>query len=323
MNLKTPKFWTKINFYSIALLPISLIYFIGFSIIYFFTKPHKISKPVICVGNLIAGGSGKTPTAIALGEILHEMKVDFAYLSRGYMGDGSKFLKLKKDDKSKAKQVGDEPLLLIDTAPTFVAKERLYGAKQICNIKKVQAVVLDDGMQNNSLHKDLTVMVVDGKIGFGNGFLIPAGPKRELLSCGLKKTDLIVVIGKADKKLLNKFAGKKIVRANILTRNLEDFFGQKLIAFCGLAYPDKFFNILKDNGLDVVKTISFPDHYAYKSYELDKFCDEAKTRNATLITTKKDWIKLPKIFQNKIAYLDIFLSFEDKEEVKKVLKEYI
>lgn len=286
----------------------------------FFTKTQKISKPVICVGNLIAGGSGKTPTAIAVGKILHEIGINFAFLSRGYMRDGSTFLMLDKADYSKAEIVGDEPLLLLETAPTFVSTDRLFGAKQIEKMNKFSAILLDDGMQNNSLHRDFTIMVVDGKVGFGNNFLIPAGPMREPASSGLKKADLVVVIGTASKKLLKKLEGKTIVAAKIVSTNLSQFFGKKLIAFCGLAFPQKFFSFLVEHELEVSETHSFADHHAYTIPELQNLEKIAAEKNAVLIATKKDWIKFPKIFQEKISYLDIELEFEDRETVKNLLK---
>ena len=321
--LKTPKFWTEKNLISCALLPLSLIYFLAFCVIKFFTKTVKISKPVICVGNVIAGGSGKTPTAIALGKILHEMSAEFAYLSRGYMSDGSTFLLLRKDDNNKASQVGDEPMLLVETAPTFVARDRLFGAKKIDQINKVKMIVLDDGMQNDALYRDYTILVVDGKIGFGNDFLIPAGPMRETLSMGLKKTDLVVVIGDADEKLLRKFTGKKIARAKIFPTNLEKFKNKKQVAFCGLAYPQKFFSLLKDHGVETVETIGFPDHYLYQDRDLESLCKIAEAKNASLVTTKKDWMKFPKNFQDKIPYLNIELEFEDKNLIKSELKKFL
>jgi tetraacyldisaccharide 4'-kinase len=318
--LKTPKFWTEKNIISIALLPLSFLYFLGFLLVHFFTKPHKISKKVICVGNLIAGGSGKTPTAIALGKILHEIDVNFVYLSRGYMGDGSKFLMLRKDDNSKADQVGDEPLLLIETATTFVATNRLFGAKQIETMNKFNTILLDDGMQNNSLHRDFTIMVVDGKIGFGNDFMIPAGPMRETLRSGLKKTDLIVLIGDAEEKLLRKLPSEKIIKAQIHPTNLEKFKGKKLIAFCGLAYPQKFFSFLEKQGLEVIETRAFPDHYNYKKQDVEELLKIAEKKNALLITTKKDWIKFPLSFQKEISFLNVELEFENKEKIKALLK---
>lgn len=321
--LKTPQFWTKKNLASFALLPLSLIYFLGFCLVKFFTKTVKISKPVICVGNLIAGGSGKTPTAIAIGKILNEMSADFAFLSRGYMNDGSKFLMLRKYDNNRAEQVGDEPMLLLETAPTFVSKNRLFGAKQIDAMNKFKMIVLDDGMQNNSLHRDLTILVVDGKIGFGNNFLIPAGPMREPLRAGLKKADFVVLVGEAKKGLLKKLSGKIVVKANIIPLNLAEFSGKKLVAFCGLAYPQKFFSLLVKNGLDVIETHGFADHYIYQVAELENLYKVATEKNALLVTTKKDWVKFPPSIQEKVSYLDIELEFEDKEMVKKLLRKLL
>ncbi|MBU6140125.1 MAG: tetraacyldisaccharide 4'-kinase [Proteobacteria bacterium] len=322
--LKTPDFWTKKNLPSFALLPISFIYFVGFYLIKFFSKPEQISKPVICIGNIIAGGAGKTPTAIAVGEILNEIGVKFAFLSRGYMNDGSKFLMLHNHDNNKAEQVGDESLLLIKVAPTFVAKDRLFGAKQIEKMKQFEAIILDDGMQCNSLKRDFTILVIDGKIGFGNDFMIPAGPMRETLSSGLQKTDLVVLVGDADEKLTKKLANKKIIKAKISPKNLDIFLGKKLIAFCGLAYPKKFFSLLENEGLEVIESIGFADHYQYKSSDLELLLRSAEEKNAKLITTKKDWVKFPKSFQEKISYLDINLVFENteilKSELKKLLK---
>lgn len=321
--LKTPQFWTKKNLASCALLPLSLIYLLGFYVVKLFTKTVKISKPVICVGNLIAGGSGKTPTAIAIGKILNEMSANFAFLSRGYMNDGSKFLMLRKYDNNRAEQVGDEPQLLIETAPTFVSKNRLFGAKQIDAMNKFKMIVLDDGMQNNSLHRDLTILVVDGKIGFGNDFLIPAGPMREPLAAGLKKTDFVVLVGEAKKGLLKKLSGKTIVKANIIPLNVAEFSGKKLIAFCGLAYPQKFFSLLLKNGLDVIETHGFADHHIYQNSEVENLYKIAQEKNAVLVTTKKDWVKFPPALQEKVSYLDIELEFENKEIVKKLLKKFV
>jgi tetraacyldisaccharide 4'-kinase len=321
--LKTPKFWTKKSALAYALLPLSLLYLCGFYVVKFFTKTTKISKPVICVGNVIAGGAGKTPVCIALGKILHEMSVSFAYLSRGYMSDGSKFLLLRKDDNNKAEQVGDEPMMLIETAPTFVSTNRIFGARQLENMKKFDAVVLDDGMQNNSLHRDFTIMVVDGKIAFGNNFLLPAGPMREPLCAALKKTNLVVVVGDASPLLQKKLAGKKIVKAEIIATNLDRFHGKKLIAFCGLAYPEKFFSFLREKGLEVLETHSFPDHYHYQVPDLENLFQIAKEKDATLITTQKDWVKFTKFFREKICHLNIRLEFENKELVKEELKKII
>jgi tetraacyldisaccharide 4'-kinase len=236
------------------------------------------------------------------------------------MSDGSKFLLLRKFDNNKAKQVGDEPLLLIETAPTFVSQNRLFGARQIERMTEFKLVVLDDGMQNESLYRDFTIMVVDGKIGFGNGFLIPAGPMRETLGTGLKKADLVVIIGEPKADLLKKLEGKTIIKSKVIPTNMDKFFGKKLIAFCGLAYPKKFFSFLCDEGFDVIETYDFPDHYLYKNEDLKKLCQRAEEKNATLITTRKDWVKFSPSYQQKITHLDIALELENKELIKKMLE---
>ena len=325
MQLKTPKFWAKKNLLSCALLPLSLIYFLGFVVLNFLRKTQKISKPVICVGNLIAGGSGKTPTAIALGKILKEIAppdFQFAYLSSGYKGSGLKFLALGKGENS-AQDVGDEAILLSKIAPTFVAKNRLFGARKIENIEEIKALILDDGMQNNALQKDLTIAVVDGQIGFGNGFLIPAGPMRESLKSGFSKADFVVVINDLSPDVEQKLRGQKFTKARLLPSNLEEFSDAKLLAFCGLAYPQKFFSFLKSCNLEVAECREFSDHFSYRDEDLNSLLQDAQSKGLRLITTKKDWVKFSPDFQNKINYLDVELEFLDKNFVCEYLKKLI
>jgi tetraacyldisaccharide 4'-kinase len=321
--IRTPDFWMKRNAIAYLLLPLSAVYFVGLTLIRFFARKKRISKPIICIGNLTAGGSGKTPTAIAIGQILKELSVKFAFLSRGYMNDGSKFLMLKKGGKYNASQVGDEPILLSEMATTFVAKNRFFGASQIESMRNIDVIVLDDGMQNNLLHFDYTIMVVDGTLAFGNEFLIPAGPMREPLKTGLKHVDLVVAIGSLKREISKKLKGKKIIHADISPLNAKQFQGKKLVAFAGLAYPQKFFAFLKSIKLDVVETKSFVDHYSYKKSDLDKLVSLAKELDAELITTKKDWVKFSKPFKDKISYLDIELKFKNEKLLKSELKKFL
>ncbi len=327
VQLKTPQFWIKKNAISWILFPLSLFYCAASYLFQASKKTYRSTKPVICVGNIIAGGSGKTPTAMALGKTLREIYAnqdfEFCYLSSGYKGEGVDFVALR-GGKYLAKNVGDEPILLNETAPTFVAKKRVFGISQIEKINKIKAVILDDGMQDKSLYKDLVVLVVDGKIGFGNELMIPAGPMRETMKSGLRKADLVVLVGEANADLVKKLQGKLIIRANIVVRNLQDFVGKNLLAFTGLAYPDKFFSLLKKENLNLVKSKSFPDHYSYQESDLDELTALAKSRNLSLITTKKDWVKFSPKFQNIIPYLDVEMEFVDQEllknEIKKKLK---
>lgn len=322
MPIKTPKFWLQKNLISHSLLPLSFIYQALARFIEKSQNAQKVNLPVICVGNLTLGGSGKTPVALAIGKILQEMNVEFAFLSRGYFSKKNQFGFVDKN-RSMSFDVGDEPLILADLAPTFVAKDRVAGAKEIAENSKFKAIILDDGMQNNSLKKDLTILVVDGKIQFGNEFLFPAGPLRESIEDGLAKTDFVVVVGELDEKLQKIFAQKKVAIAKVKAKNLADFRGKKLIAFCGLAYPEKFFSFLDSQGLQMVEQHNFMDHHLYKISELEALMQLAKKHDAKLITTKKDWVKFPLNFKRKIEYLDIDLEFENKglvlDELKKVL----
>lgn len=320
--IRTPNFWIKKNLISYLLLPLSCVYFFGYILSKIFSQKRSVKKPVICIGNLTAGGSGKTPTAIAIGKILQEININFAFLSRGYMNDNVRFLMLQKGENHNASKVGDEPLLLAEHATTFIAKNRFFAANRIEGIKKIDAIVLDDGMQNNSLNCNYTIMVVDGSLGFGNEFLLPAGPMREPLLTGLRKADIIVAIGNLSKNVRKKLGKKRILQASIKATNAADFKGKNLVAFAGIAYPKKFFNTLKNNGLQVVATKEFHDHYIYKNKDLDKLILEAQNKNAQLITTKKDWVKFSSFYRQKIAYLEIELEFENKELIKLELKKY-
>ena len=320
--IKTPKFWTDRNIISYSLLPFSLVYACGFFLIRFFAKKEKISKPVICIGNIIAGGSGKTPTAIAIGRLLQEMSIDFSYLSRGYMGDGSEFLSVNSNS-SNAKQVGDESILLSEVAKTFVAKNRLFGAQQIDRMRDVKMIIVDDGMQNNSLNYDYTIAVIDSGVAFGNEFLIPAGPMREPINSGLNKADLIIIIGEANDSLLQKLSNRKLIQARIIPSNIDAFKNKRMMAFCGLAYPKKFFSLLKSEGVEVLNEVGFGDHHNYSNNELEELMNNAQVNNMSLVTTKKDWVKFSKEFKEKIPYLDIRLEFDDKEFIKKELKKLL
>lgn len=320
---KTPKFWLKRGFWSYLLLPFSLIYLLFFYILKYLAKRTKINKPVICVGNIIAGGSGKTPSAIAIGDILQKLDANFIYLSRGYKRQ-NKFdeIILKKQQSYDVNLCGDEPALLSEYGDVIISNDKLKALKNI-DKTNYDLVVLDDGIQNNFIFSDLRIIVIDAKIGFGNNFLLPSGPLRENIKSGLKKADLILVIGKADDNLLAKIDNAKLIRSEIKVTNLEKFNSKKLIAFCGLAFPDKFFNLAKKNNLNLVEEITFVDHHNYTKAQLQKLCKKAQDNNCDLITTKKDWVKFPREFQDKIGFLDIKLEFIDGDKIKKEIEKLL
>lgn len=315
--IKTPKFWLKTSLISLILSPFSLIYWIVFIIKKKLTKEHKISKKIICIGNLTAGGSGKTPTAIAIGKILKNLQIDFAYLSRGYGGSNRNVMKLIKEEDYESELTGDEPLILKNSANTYISKNRVNGAIFIDKNDDCLAIILDDGYQNNSLHKDFNILVIDGKYGFGNRFLLPAGPLRQDIKSGLKQADLIITIGEINNNLLKILPKNKVIESNVIIRNIENYQNQNFLAFCGIGYPQKFFDLLIKNKINLIKKIEYPDHYQYKIEDLDKIYDIAKKNNLAIITTEKDWIKFPNSYQEKIKFLEIELIFSDPQLIEK------
>ncbi len=340
--LKTPKFWlgkTRTDWLiSWSLLPFSWLYRFSFWLNCKLTKTKSVKIPVICVGNLIAGGAGKTPTALALGRILLDLGINFCYLSKGYGGIIAnksssncyffeKNCAAKKEAKRKitAKDFGDEALLLNELAPIMIGKNRFIAAKEIVAKSQFKAILMDDGFQNFSLHQDLKILVIDGQIGFGNGLILPSGPLRQSLESGC--ADLVFVVGKANPNLEKQLQKLKnlspIFEIKVVAKNLQQFLDKKILAFCGLAYPQKFFSFLVDQGLKVKKTLTFPDHHFFSDDELSKIVLEAEKMGYITIATKKDWVKFPSEFKQKIAYLDIDFELENKNLVIDMLKKVL
>lgn len=312
MNIKTPKFWRKIGFISTLMLPLSILYWLLFNLNKIIIKQYRSSLKVVCIGNLTAGGSGKTPVAIAVGKKLQKRGIKFAFLSSGYKGQGRNFAKVDKD--SLASEVGDEPILLSEVADTYVTDNRVVAIKKLEEMD-YEVVVLDDGLQNNSLHKDYKIVVVDGLTKFGNGLLLPAGPLRQPVTSGLKGADKILVVGGADNQmrlLLQKNRNiSKVTEAEIVAKNHKKLQKGPVIAFCGLAYPEKFFGFLKKLDFEVVEAIEYSDHHDYKNEELQVLLQKSEEKDAILLTTKKDWVKFKSEFRKKINFLEIELVIED------------
>ena len=320
--MKTPKFWQSKNIVAILLLPFSWLYFGAFLLKKKLTKPQKINIASICIGNIIAGGSGKTPAALALGKLLHQQNITFSYLTRGYLGKKNQqhfFL------QNQAKNIADEALLLNQIGNVVVNKNRFLGAKIIQqNQPNCQAIVLDDGLQNFTLQYSLKLLVIDGFILFGNQLLLPAGPLRQTIASGLALADAFVVINNnSTLQQILASQNKPIFFGNIAIKNLDLFQNKKLFAFCGLAYPEKFFQLLKKHNLQLSETKVFADHHAYNNADLQKIINHSKNFGLTPITTKKDWVKFSPEKQQKINYLDIELTFDNPESLVKMIKKIL
>ena len=257
--------------------------------------------PVLCVGNLVAGGAGKTPAALALGRLLQERGHRPAFLSRGYgrARSGRARAVLAVDAATHtADVVGDEPLLLAQVAPTFVAADRRLAAREAV-ARGADMLILDDGLQNPALRKDWTLAVADGASGLGNGLCLPAGPLRAPVARQWPFVSMLCVIGPGEPgRALARIAagaGVPVVTARLDADPavLAGLAGRRLLAFAGIGRPEKFYATLRDAGLQLAATRSFPDHHRFRPGELHDLAREASDRGALLVTTAKDRVRLP------------------------------
>ena len=323
---EVPKFWFQKNLsskiLSVLFFPLSLLWIVISLLKKKLIKKYKSKLKVICIGNLTVGGSGKTPFAIYTYKLLKRLGYKPVFLTRGYEG----FLKgpIKVKDSHNFKDVGDEALLLNKIGTTIVSKDRALGAKLIEKHEdNFNVIIMDDGLQNYQLEQDIKFLLVDKNIKFGNQFCIPAGPLREPINQGLTKIDAIVLTGNNHKDTdFNNVYNKTIFNSNVKTIKSPKIKNEKLLAFCGLANSNKFYETLKEIGFTVTSTKSFPDHYEYKNEDIDKLISEANKQNLKLITTEKDYVKI-KDNKNLINTLpiEIELDLKDKAIFKSFLQE--
>ncbi len=299
--LKTPSYWyrqldDKAHWKEYLFAPLSALFQWGAHIRRTRFEAYKASIPVICVGNLVTGGSGKTPTAIALYTLLkaENPKSKIYFLTRGYGGIRKGPL-LVEPSEHIYREVGDEALLLSNHAPTIISRDRAKGA-QLAEELGADIIIMDDGLQNPTLHKDIRIMVINGEMGFGNQKTLPSGPLREPLETGFEHVDLFILIGEDTRGVLSLLPeGKPVMKGSIqLSNSIPLQSDAAYLAFAGMGYPEKFFNFLKDDlKLNVVKTESFPDHHPFRRDELKALHDDAQKLEARLITTSKDMARLP------------------------------
>jgi tetraacyldisaccharide 4'-kinase len=262
------------------------------------SRPHRARFPVICVGNFTAGGTGKTPLAIYLCQQLKAAGHEPVALTRGYGGRlaGPYWVNASTD---RARDVGDEALLLARVAPTLLARNRRQGAEAIARgPHPVTVIVMDDGLQNPTLAKDLTLAVVDGRRGLGNGRVMPAGPLRASLDLQLELTDGVVVneatpgSGEVADWLRHRFAGP-VLRASTAPATALDWLKEgKVLAWAGIGAPERFFSLLRALGADLSERVSFPDHHRPSQVEAGRLLAAARSSSATLVTTEKDAARL-------------------------------
>ncbi len=329
MRLKTPAWWyRKQGLLASALAPAAALYGRIAGARMAKEAAYRSALPVICVGNFTAGGGGKTPTAIAIATALKAMGRKPAFLTRGYGGAAKGVIRVAGQS---ADEVGDEPLLLAEIAPTFVSADRVAGAKAI-EASDADIIVMDDGFQNPALAKDVSLIVVDAASGLGNKRVIPAGPLRAPLAGQIARADALAVIGEGTKaaSLIEMFerAGKPVLKAKIAPDCDSRWLGVlPVIGFAGIARPAKFFATLRGNGARLLDSHAFPDHHRFKEREAQRLLKAANEKGAMLVTTQKDWVRLPDDdpesavteLKNRSRPFPIVVTFEDAEKLRDLL----
>ncbi|MEP1522364.1 tetraacyldisaccharide 4'-kinase [Ascidiaceihabitans sp.] len=315
--MREPAFWGKGNgWQSMLLAPLGKLYATATARRLAQGTPLKLDVPVVCVGNLNAGGTGKTPTVIACVERLRDMFHTPHVVSRGYGGSLAGPVRVDPN-RHTAAQVGDEPLLLAAFADVWVAKDRAAGAKA-AQADGATVIVLDDGFQNPALVQDLAIVVVDAERGFGNGRCIPAGPLREPVDTGLARADLLLSIGSIQAQ--QDFAAKlPDTHPPHVTASLDalqtgmTWTDTPFYAFAGIGHPEKFFETLRGLGADLVATQALDDHQSLSTTLLSRMETEAKAQGAQLVTTEKDAARLPPSYRGKVITLPVRLTFGDED----------
>jgi tetraacyldisaccharide 4'-kinase len=257
---------------------------------------QRAAAPVICVGNLTVGGGGKTPSAIAIAGLFQRAGLQPVFLTRGYGGGLAGPARVSAS--ARADEVGDEPLLLARVAATILARDRVAGAARAAQ-EKADVIVMDDGLQNPSLVKDVSLVALDGRRGVGNGCVIPAGPLRAPLAAQLQRAHAVLLVGEAgesarailseaERRGLRLFTGR-LEPAGCLAAELT---GRRVLAFAGIADPGKFFTTLAEAGVTIAAQCGFPDHHRYSAADAARLIARAEREGLPLVTTEKDAARL-------------------------------
>jgi tetraacyldisaccharide 4'-kinase len=304
-----PKFWDnkKITIFAILLIPLSLLIKFLTLIKFAITKKVSFSIPVICVGNIYLGGTGKTPLSIELYHLLKTLGKNPAFIRKKY--------KAYKDESELQKSIGN----------LYENKSRKNALMNAIN-NKVNVAILDDGFQDLSIKKKISILCFNEKKWIGNGLTIPSGPLREGLS-SLKRAEYVMINGERNTNIESKILAKnkdiKIFYIKYKAANIIEFENKKIIALAGIGNPENFFELLEMHQINILKKIKFPDHYNYSDLDLERLINEAKNSNSTLLTTEKDFFRIDSGYRKNFSYLKILVEIKNKEkfieEIKKII----
>jgi tetraacyldisaccharide 4'-kinase len=282
-------------------------------------RPYRASVAVICVGNLVAGGSGKTPVVLSLAGTLAAMGFAVHVVTRGYGGRIAGPVRVDPA-RHNAAAVGDEPLLIASRTPCWIARDRAAGVRAAV-AAGADAILMDDGFQNPYVEKDLGLVVVDSDYGFGNRRVIPAGPLRESVTVGLARADAIVLLGDGAEPVGLRESGRPIFRAELVPARGENLGGTAVVGFAGIGRPEKFIASLRKVGAQVVAAHPFPDHHRFAASEIADLRQEAERAGARLVTTAKDWVRLSPGMREQVLVLEVEVDWRDRAAVARLVSE--
>ena len=308
MNFKKPEFWdhSRLSFWSIILYPFSLLFLFVSLIVKLLKTQKEFSIPIICVGNIYVGGTGKTPLAIELFKILKSNEKNPGFIKKGY------------------DYLYDEIQILKRNGETFTNKNRKKAISSLI-LSGHDVAILDDGFQDASIKKDFSILCFNSNQLIGNGFIIPSGPLREKIS-SIKKADCIFINGNKNLEFENKIKeinkNIKIFYSKYKIANLYKFKNKKVIAFAGIGNPSNFFKLLKENNINIEKTYSFPDHHKYSKKDYD-YLIKLKEQETLIVTTEKDYSRINDKMKKSFDYIEVNLEIENKNEFINLIKSKI
>lgn len=316
--MREPPFWETGGLAAHGLQPLACLWTGASRLRMRVVRSWRAPVPVLCIGNVTVGGAGKTPTALALTRELTARGRRPHVLTRGYGGRLKGPVKVDHRSHS-AREVGDEPLFLAQHAPVWVGADRARSAA--CAVRDGAGIlVMDDGLQNPGLGKDLSILVIDGPRGLGNGRVLPAGPLREPFGDVLRRIRAVVIVGEDRQGLGDSLAGdgRIVFHARLKPDGILGN-GDALYAFAGIARPAKFFATLKETGAVVLKTRCFPDHHRHDPMTVTAMFEEASTLGARLVTTEKDWVRLDEATRPLVEPVPVRMEFRDPSAVDRLI----